>query len=954
MSTSDNMPKIDFFICHASEDKENYAIPIKEELEKKGISCWLDKGEIDLGDNLIQKIQDGIIRSNYALIILSINWLNKDWPITELSNLLSRELRKKETSVIPLIIGDKDIILDIFPLLESKYYIKFESIMETAVKLSQFIQRKKTNKFITNKDEKEVELKFKIVDDLFNYIENKHISLERKNLNNQSFDIYSELFRHITIIDNEILENENLFCHVSNLILQTESKFPISVFGFPGTGKTKFLVILYLFLKDQFKQNQIDKTPIYLNLNKYDQYESRKSQELFKREFEPIKNYISDNQLNVIYIIDGFNDYFKKPNDNDESIIDLLIDDSHIKIIGSNISDDKYIVTNKHKHILNSESVILISSIDISNKYFNSFIQAYLKTKPEETVKHDTLAHILKIIKKFDITSLDLFTISLLLKKATIKTYSHCEDFSSLIEEYIQNQVNRQRVTIERLSEYAYSTFMDDGKKNISNQHLQLLLQNNFIIRDFLLANYVVLNLLENNRKDIYNQVFPYEVNKFCKQIINKNPNEERQIYYAIIKLLSDKIEIHIKTKTHFCYLLGRIKNESLGLFAIETLNKIKDEYIIHKNPNNEMLLLLRTIYISLIFLGEFDDSYSKYSDEYILRLLKSERWNNLNRGFHLEYYGDIPFNPRETDLLTHEDNLGCCDKTFNRLYTKINNYINDVLKKYSLFEVEVFTLCSLVQHRTIREEKVISDDNIMLIDLLIKNLLINGTVAISENLRKYLEMLAVNLSNSVTSIMQFALDLYHIKTNIRSGWTKEGMDITRPESIADHILGTIILAKLFLPENIKDEKDYNKNRVIDILLFHDIGEAYTTDIPSYKKGDLHRNLERKSIEYISLLSTYDNVGNLFDIEQNWKDFEVFRDSDINFRIAKDLDKLENLLQLYIYNNKYKIDQNVFDQFNKDLINRISSKPGLRILELIKSFKNNKMLHITTFESDEK
>ena len=132
----------DFFICHASEDKKKFAIPIYEGLKKSKVKCWLDMYEIDYGDDIIFKIQEGINRSSYSLIILSNNWLKENWPKKELFSLLSREIRKNKTIVIPLIVDNEETILDNIPLIEGKYYIKHNSIEDTINKLTEFTKRK--------------------------------------------------------------------------------------------------------------------------------------------------------------------------------------------------------------------------------------------------------------------------------------------------------------------------------------------------------------------------------------------------------------------------------------------------------------------------------------------------------------------------------------------------------------------------------------------------------------------------------------------------------------------------------------------------------------------------------------------------------------------------------------------------------------------------------------------
>jgi len=135
--------KFDFFICHTSEDKEKIAKPIYEGLNQLKIKCWLDIFEIDYGDEIIEKIQEGINLSQFSLIILSHNWFNNSWASKELFSLLSREIRKKKTIVIPLIVDDERTILENIPFLEGKRYIKHQSVEGTIQELYEFIKRKK-------------------------------------------------------------------------------------------------------------------------------------------------------------------------------------------------------------------------------------------------------------------------------------------------------------------------------------------------------------------------------------------------------------------------------------------------------------------------------------------------------------------------------------------------------------------------------------------------------------------------------------------------------------------------------------------------------------------------------------------------------------------------------------------------------------------------------------------
>ncbi|RNE90727.1 toll/interleukin-1 receptor domain-containing protein [Marichromatium sp. AB32] len=82
----------DAFISHASEDKEEVALPLSKALMAAGLKIWLDKSEISLGDSLREKIDEGLANSQFGIVILSHNFFSKDWPKSEIDGLYAREI----------------------------------------------------------------------------------------------------------------------------------------------------------------------------------------------------------------------------------------------------------------------------------------------------------------------------------------------------------------------------------------------------------------------------------------------------------------------------------------------------------------------------------------------------------------------------------------------------------------------------------------------------------------------------------------------------------------------------------------------------------------------------------------------------------------------------------------------------------------------------------------------
>ena len=78
----------DVFISHASENKADVALPLANLLKRQGIKVWLDSFELKLGDSLSRSIDQGVAESRFGMVILSPEFLRKDWPRRELDGLV--------------------------------------------------------------------------------------------------------------------------------------------------------------------------------------------------------------------------------------------------------------------------------------------------------------------------------------------------------------------------------------------------------------------------------------------------------------------------------------------------------------------------------------------------------------------------------------------------------------------------------------------------------------------------------------------------------------------------------------------------------------------------------------------------------------------------------------------------------------------------------------------------
>ena len=125
--------KWDVFVSHASEDKNEIADPLVSELKNQGIKVWYDKTELYLGDSLREKIDYGLSKSRFGVVILSKYFFQKEWPKKELNGLFSREIDGQKV-ILPIWhkVSKKDVI-SFSPILSDRFAINTsKGVAETA------------------------------------------------------------------------------------------------------------------------------------------------------------------------------------------------------------------------------------------------------------------------------------------------------------------------------------------------------------------------------------------------------------------------------------------------------------------------------------------------------------------------------------------------------------------------------------------------------------------------------------------------------------------------------------------------------------------------------------------------------------------------------------------------------------------------------------------------------
>ncbi len=124
----------DVFICHASEDKDDFVRPLGEALRAHHLDVWYDEFALNIGDSLREAIDRGLADSRFGIVILSQHFFQKRWPQRELNGLVAREIAEDRRVVLPIWHRiDRDQILKFSPPLADVFAVSSARGMEAVV-----------------------------------------------------------------------------------------------------------------------------------------------------------------------------------------------------------------------------------------------------------------------------------------------------------------------------------------------------------------------------------------------------------------------------------------------------------------------------------------------------------------------------------------------------------------------------------------------------------------------------------------------------------------------------------------------------------------------------------------------------------------------------------------------------------------------------------------------------
>ncbi len=145
----------------------------------------------------------------------------------------------------------------------------------------------------------------------------------------------------------------------------------------------------------------------------------------------------------------------------------------------------------------------------------------------------------------------------------------------------------------------------------------------------------------------------------------------------------------------------------------------------------------------------------------------------------------------------------------------------------------------------------------------------------------------------------------YQLKSVTRSGWVQAGIPVTEVESIASHSFGMALLILYLRSELLA--KGINVEHALEMAVIHDIAESIAGDITPQDKISAP---EKYQLEADAFQQITNKVRQGEHFQELWEEFEAGISPEA--QAVKRIDKLDMLIQAYLYEKKYAINLDSF------------------------------------------
>lgn len=802
------------------------------------------------------------------------------------------------------------------------------------------------------------------IDMIYQYNIKKFIKKRYQNWEDleQKYGKYSNFFKmfvEVTEEENGKVDVDNLFEFVKEKINGNVGENFIKICGQDGTGKSSFLMLLYQYLYGCFLREEINVYPYYIDLHYYEwkvvnvtgkEELQREAEKYIREDLEAVAE-LGKKGVGLIFLIDGNDNYFRtdlKPG----PILETALEDvkeENIKIIcigeKANVQPRRRRKANQFIERLTSYtfrfSPVYINEQDKYKKIIEQYCELEWKKVKQAGIKD--------CIKKFNIKEIDYNLLTIFQKCLERVSLKDITSLNGLYNRYCMIYLNGDDDRLKVCEQMAYTYFMTnewiDQEIIAKYKEEWELVHQHKSISNYLLACYYadIIFKCDEIRKNQLESVFTNGINVFLKSIINEDVNSQSDALKGC-KFMLDKGGMLAKAQA--AYILGRIENKKLMNQAKKILEEQKE---LLKNDSKASMdyFVLRTIYVSLLYLGESDAG-----EEFLTTLFKSPIMNEVNRAFYLQYYDDIK--QQSEDL--NGENINLKDNGEDSITNTSNVLLNYIEKQLSVesqnwsgkdsinFEIHLFTLCSLLQIR-IQKESMTGILNKLC--LIILQTLEQENANISDDMKIYLNMFYEDIENGNYVSSHIYDELYGAKDIVRSGWCKKikggSVNVVKYENVAEHMYYSWLMGMLYLPETAPEGnkyKEYQKEEILRCLLVHDLAEIYVGDKLPEEITQQHKIKERECMHKIFMHDTYNQIASMDAYRSIWEQFNS-ESNNINSIIAKEIDIIQSIYQFYVYKEMgAEFLDNREEKWKKEK-NKIRTEIGKKILKEVVLNKYN-------------
>lgn len=169
--------------------------------------------------------------------------------------------------------------------------------------------------------------------------------------------------------------------------------------------------------------------------------------------------------------------------------------------------------------------------------------------------------------------------------------------------------------------------------------------------------------------------------------------------------------------------------------------------------------------------------------------------------------------------------------------------------------------------------------------------------------------------------VIELFFEFAQLKNLYRQGWLQRGIAKSHCESVADHSFGVALLGYILAEEY---RPDLNSQRVMQLGLFHELGEIYAGDITPKEGVTLE---DKFTMEYAAVQEVFSGMPNPERYITIWMEYEKKETPEAIF--VEQVDRLEMVLQASLYKKLGFTNLDEFFPYVRERINSPELKPIL-------------------------